>query len=91
MIDTLFDLLFGNMFKVVGSNSVGVLIIMLLLFLGMLYCNLEFDYALVLISPIPYAFWKSGYLDIWICATFIIIPLGIGIWSIWLKFTNKNY
>jgi hypothetical protein len=91
MIEQLFEQLFGNMFSVVGSASLGVLLIMVVLFLGMLYCGLEFDFALVILSPIPYAFNKAGYLDVWVTALFIIIPLGVGIWSIWVKFTNKNY
>lgn len=90
MIELLFEQLFGNMFTTIGSAVLGCLLIMFLVFLGLLYLNLEFDYALVLLSPIPYAFYKSGYLEVWIASLFIIIPLGIGIYSIWLKFSNKQ-
>jgi len=90
LIEELFDSLFNNMFNVIGSPSLGVLLIMLVIFLGLLYCNLEFDFALVVISPIPYAFYQGGMLDVWVSALFIIIPLGVGIWSIWVKFSNKS-
>jgi hypothetical protein len=89
MIESLFEALFNPTFASVGAG-IGVLLIMFVLFLGMLYCGLEFDYALVILSPIPYAFNVAGYLDTWITATFIIIPLGIGIYSIWVKFNNKQ-
>ena len=78
------------MFNTLGSASLGVLLIMVVIFLAMLYCGLEFDYALVMLSPIPYAFYKAKYLDIWIASIFIIIVLGIGIYSIWMKFSNKQ-
>lgn len=89
MIDELFNQLFGNMFNVVGSPALGVLLIMMLIFLGLLYCGLEFDFSLVVLSPIPYAFGSAGYIDTWVVALFIIIPLGIGIYSIWIKFNNR--
>lgn len=89
-LDVLFGQLFGSMFNTTGSQAIGVLLLMLLLFLGLLYCGLEFDLSLIILSPIPYAFYKGGYSDIWISAMFIIIPLGVGIWSIWVKFSNKQ-
>lgn len=90
MIESLFEALFLPLFNTLGSATLGVVLIMFLLFLGMLFCGLEFDYALVILSPIPYAFYQAKYLDTWITALFIIIPLGIGIYSIWLKFNNKQ-
>lgn len=90
MIEALFKALFEPMFDTVGSASLGVLLIMFVLFLGMLFCGLEFDYALVCLAPVPYAFYQAKYLDVWIASTFIIIPLGIGIYSIWVKFNNRQ-
>jgi len=89
-LELLMDQIFTSMFDTIGSASLGVLLIMLVFFLAMLYCGLEFDYSLVIISPIPYAFYQAKYLDVWIASAFIIIPLGIGIYSIWMKFSNKQ-
>lgn len=89
MIELLFNQIWDSMVNAVGSPALVCLIFMVLIFLATLYCGLEFDYGLVIISPIPYAFYRSGYLDIWVTALFIILPLGVGIWSIWLKMSNK--
>lgn len=89
MIEALFDRLIGNMISSVGSPALAVLILMGLFFLVLLYCNLEFDYALVILAPIPYAFYKAGYLDVWVASIFIIIPLGIGIFNIWNRLSQR--
>jgi len=89
MIEELFKALFDPLFNTLGSASLGVLLIMFVLFLGMLYCGLEFDFALIMLSPIPYAFYQASYLNIWVACSIIIIPLGIGIYSVWEKFNNK--
>ena len=89
-LELVMESLFEGLFDTVGSPEVGVLCIMLILFLGMLYCGLEFDYSLVLLFPIPYAFFKGGLIDVWVASIFIIIPLGIGIWSIYNKLSIKQ-
>lgn len=89
MIELLMEQFWDNVLSSAGTPIIAVLVIMVVLFFAMLYCGLEFDYALVILSPIPYAFYQAGYLEVWISALFIIIPLGVGIWSIWVRFKNK--
>jgi hypothetical protein len=89
MIELLFAQWFESLIDTVGSPELAVFVIMFLLFLGMLYAGLEVDLALIVLSPLPYAFYKATYLEVWITALFIIIPLGVGIYMVWLRFSQR--
>jgi hypothetical protein len=89
MIDQFFNRIFESGIHTLGSASLFCLFVMVIFFIGFLFLGFEFDICLVIISSIPYAFYKGGYIDLWISAIFIVIPLGFGIYQIWNKFNNK--
>lgn len=89
MIETLFNQAFDNLVQTIGSPVLACILIMAVFFFALLYCGLEFDFALIMIAPIPLAFNTGGYLEVWIAALFIILPLGVGIWSVWVKFSQR--
>jgi hypothetical protein len=89
LIEALFTQLLDGMIETIGSPELSAIIIMGLLFLLFVFCGLEVDYSLVMISPIPYAFYQGGYIEIWISALFMVIPLGFGIYMIWVKMSNR--
>ena len=89
MIENLFGQWFSSGIESIGSPELFALIIMFAFFFIFVFLGLEVDYALIMISPIPYAFYQSGYIQLWISALFMIIPLGTGIYMAWIKFTNR--
>ena len=89
MIELLFSQFLDGMIETVGSPELSAIIIMTLLFFLFVFCGLEVDYSMVMISPIPYAFYQSGYIEIWIASLFMVVPLGFGIYMIWIKMSNR--
>jgi hypothetical protein len=89
MIGLLLDSIFNGLISFTGSPVIVVLAFMTL-FIGLaLMFGLPFDFALLMTAPMPYAFQKLGYLEVWVSGALIVIVFGFSIYFIWNRFQNK--
>lgn len=89
MLELLMQQLWNTAVSTTGSTVLTCLIFMVFVAGILIFFGLEFDFALLLTAPIPYALYKTGYLDAWISGLFIIFVIGFSIYMIWEKWKNK--
>lgn len=69
--------------NVFGSMYLGAIVIMFLLLIGFLFCNIDFKFALLLISPLPIVFSNIGWFPGWVGGVFWVIVVTFGGLVIW--------
>lgn len=89
MIELFFQNIFDQIFQWTGSYMLICLGFMALVVGALVYFGLDFDYALLMTSPLPYAFALLDYIPMWMSGIMIVIVIGISIYMIWIKFQNK--
>lgn len=89
MIGLLMDKIWNMLLDITGSDVLNSLLFMALFLFVFLIFGLDFDFALLLLTPLPYAFYEQGYLELWVAGVFIVIVLGFSIYMIWERWKNK--
>jgi hypothetical protein len=89
MIELIFDSIFSQMAEWTGSYALVCLGFMAFIVGILVVFGLDFDFSLLMSTPLPYAFYKSGYIEAWVSGVMIVFVVGISIYMIWIKFQNK--
>lgn len=89
VVELILNSIFEGLATWSGSYIFVCILIMAIIVLGLVFAGLEFDFALLCASPLPYTFAKGGYIDNWISGVMIVIVLGVSIYLIWIRWNNK--
>ena len=90
MIELLFANLWSEAVAYVGSAVLVCILLMAIFLIGFLFLGIDFDFALLIISPIPFTLANQGYIDKWIGGIIVVIVLGVSIYLAYQRFSTNQ-